>query len=143
EHAGARVTIAACEDAVQACLDIGQPLVLIADDMDGPGHAEWLGPFEVLPNVHHLRIARGQHRVMQLVNGGAITVDGRSLRRRSLLRAAAAAAGLVAPPAEQPLPENQPEKAGASPLTITQARVRGQLILVAEDDSTNQKVLLR
>jgi signal transduction histidine kinase/HPt (histidine-containing phosphotransfer) domain-containing protein len=143
EHAGARVTIAACEDAVQACLDIGQPLVLIAGDMDGPGHAEWLGPFEVLPNVNHLWIARGQHRVMQLVNGGAIAVDGRSLRRRSLLRAAAAAAGLVAPPAEQPLPENQPEKAGASPLTITQARVRGQLILVAEDDSTNQKVLLR
>jgi len=143
EHAGARVTIAACEDAVQVCLDIGQPLVLIRGDMDEHGHAEWLGRLEALPNVRHLRIAKGQHRVTQADNAGAVTVDGRSLRRRSLLRAAATAAGLVAPLAEPPRPDNQPQKTGASPLTITQARVRGQLILVAEDDSTNQKVLLR
>jgi signal transduction histidine kinase/HPt (histidine-containing phosphotransfer) domain-containing protein/ActR/RegA family two-component response regulator len=143
EHAGARVTITADDDAVGTCRSIGQPIVLIHGDMEEPGHAEWLSRFEGLPNVRHLWIVRGQHRVTQLSSTGAITVDGRSLRRRSLLRAAAAAAGLVAPPAEPPRPDNQAQRAGSSPLTITQARVRGQLILVAEDDSTNQKVLLR
>jgi signal transduction histidine kinase/HPt (histidine-containing phosphotransfer) domain-containing protein len=143
EYAGAHVTITACDDAVEVCLGIGRPIVLIHGDMEEPRHAEWLSRFEDLPYVRHLWIARGQHRVTQLSSAGAITVDGRSLRRRSLLRAAATAAGLVAPPAEQPRPDNQPQKAESSPLNITQARERGQLILVAEDDSTNQKVLLR
>ena len=143
QHAGARVIIADdSEDAARTCVGRTTPVVLVHGGLEEAGRAEWLGRFDAWPNVRHLLVAKGRRRVGRLAGDGVVTIDGNSLRRRALLHAAAAAAGLASPATEQWRSSTQPEPDTSAP-TITQARARGQLILVAEDDSTNQKVLLR
>jgi signal transduction histidine kinase/HPt (histidine-containing phosphotransfer) domain-containing protein len=143
EHAGAKVTIVADgEEAVRICADIATPVVLVHGGIEEGGRLAWLSRFDAQPNVRHLLVSKGRRRVARLNSSGAVTVDGNSLRRRSLLHAAAAAAGLASPATEQWRSSSQLEPEASAP-TITEARERGQLILVAEDDSTNQKVLLR
>ena len=143
EHAGAKVTIVADgEEAVRACADIETPVVLVHGGIDEAGRLAWLSRFDAQPNVRHLLVSKGRRRVARMNGSGAVTVDGNSLRRRSLLHAAAAAAGLASPATEQWRSSSQPEPEASTP-TIAEARERGQLILVAEDDGTNQKVLLR
>lgn len=141
-HAGARVTLAADDDeAISICMQMAAPIV-VHGGIEESGRNEWMTRFDALPHVRHLLVSRGRRRVGRLTGAGVITVDGNSLRRRSLLNAAAAAAGLASPATEQWRSASQPEVVVIAP-TIAQARARGQLILVAEDDSTNQKVLLR
>jgi CheY-like chemotaxis protein len=71
----------------------------------------------------------------------AVGVDGDALKRGTLLRAVAVAAGRASPETvHERVFEPRP---AACPPTIDQARAEGRLILVAEDDSVNQKVLLR
>jgi len=143
QYAGAQVTIVADgEEAVRKCAGIVTPVVLVHGGIEAAGRTEWLSRFEGQPNVCHLLVSKGRRRVARLDGPGVVTVDGNSLRRRSLLNAAAAAAGLASPATEQWRSSSQPESDASTP-TITQARARGQLILVAEDDGTNQKVLLR
>ncbi|MFK2875701.1 response regulator [Rhodanobacter hydrolyticus] len=143
QYAGAQVTVVTDdEDAVRICADATKPIVLVHGGIDEAGRAAWLDRFDAQPNVHHLLVSKGRRRVARLVSAGVVTMDGNLLRRRSLLHAAAAAAGLASPATEQWRSSSQPEPEASAP-TITQARACGQLILVAEDDITNQKVLLR
>jgi signal transduction histidine kinase/HPt (histidine-containing phosphotransfer) domain-containing protein len=143
QHAGALVTIAIDdEDAVRTCARMTTPVVLIHGGIEESGRMEWLGRFDAQPNLRHLLVSKGRRRIARLTSAGVVTIDGNSLRRRSLLHAAAVAAGLASPATEQWRSANEPEPEASAP-TITEARARGQLILVAEDDSINQKVLLR
>ncbi len=71
-----------------------------------------------------------------------VTLDGNCLRRSSLLRAVAVAAGRASPEVLHDSADTVLASAQAAP-TNAQARALGQLILVAEDDEVNQKVILR
>lgn len=143
EYAGARVSIVANGDeALQACMNLTAPVV-VHSGTDEATREAWLARFDALTHVRHLLVSRERRPVPRLAGAGVVTVDGNSLRRRYLLNAAAAAAGLVSPATEQSRPISPLEYMITAPPTIAQARANGQLILVAEDDGTNQKVLLR
>jgi len=84
-------------------------------------------------------IRRGQRREPRLVDADIVSLDGNVLSRRALLKAVAVAAGRVKVsewkgPADDTIPLN-------TLLTRSEAKLRGSLILVAEDNDINQKVI--
>jgi len=100
--------------------------------------------FDVAPNTRYLLITWGQRRRLRVEAPGVVTLDGDALRQTSLLHAVAVAAGRASPKTIYPAAvtdllatEQLP------PPSIAEARTQGRLILVAEDDSINQKVILR
>lgn len=90
---------------------------------------------------HFLNIRFGQRRKPRLDQTGLVEVDGNLLNRKAFLEAVAIAAGR----AQVPAPDNLPVEASvtAAPLSREQARRQGSLILVAEDNEYNQKVILQ
>lgn len=141
ECAGARVQVVGSgQEAIRTCTSMVEPVV-VHGVLDDGMRAEWLSFFAHLPGVRHLLISRGRRRVARLAGSNVVTIDGNSLRRRALLHAAAVAAGRASP-AQRPSLVDSPLAPAVAP-TMADARARGQLILVAEDDTTNQKVLLR
>ena len=76
-----------------------------------------------------------------------LPVDAMAMSRDALMRAVAIAAGTLAPvavagPAPADTVRRGPDPASLSP-PIAEARARGRLVLIAEDDEINQKVILR
>jgi CheY-like chemotaxis protein/HPt (histidine-containing phosphotransfer) domain-containing protein len=71
-----------------------------------------------------------------------ITLDRDALRRRAFLHAVAIAAGRAAAE-ESPASVGNTPATQTPPPTVAEARAQGRLILVAEDDKINQKVILR
>ena len=69
-----------------------------------------------------------------------LSLNGNALGRQTFLKAVAIAAGRAQPEAETPSGKTSVE---ISPPSHEQARQQGRLILVAEDNETNQKVILR
>ena len=86
-------------------------------------------------------IGRGQRRKLRVDDAGLVLVDGNVLTRGTLLKAVAIAAGRTSVEQETPPPGKSAEK--FSPPSRDDALRQGRLILVAEDNETNQKVILR
>jgi len=96
-----------------------------------------------LPN-HSIRfvvIERGQRRRPRLESDGRVMVDSNLLTRKTFLKAVAIAAGREQPPETDDLPAEVREV--PIPMSREAARARGSLILVAEDNEYNQKVILQ
>lgn len=70
-----------------------------------------------------------------------ITLDGDALRRQALLHAVAVAAGLVSPEVFHDRDDCSYDD--VAPPSVADARSLGRLVLVAEDDEINQKVILQ
>lgn len=85
-------------------------------------------------------IGRGKRRRIRTVIPDLIAIDGNALSRRNFLRAVATAAGRAS--LETETPKTLPNKVVATP-SREEALRNGRLILVAEDNETNQKVILR
>ncbi len=85
-------------------------------------------------------IEQGQRRVPRQVSDDVVTIDANALPRSTFYEAVAIAAGWRPAPQQQ---ANITGKSDSSPLTRDEALQIGQLILVAEDNETNQKVILR
>jgi PAS domain S-box-containing protein len=92
-------------------------------------------------DVRFVVVGRGQRRKPRVVAQDLVALDGGVLKRRALFKAAAIAAGRAQEEVETPLPG---EGGMAAPLpTREEARRQGQLILVAEDNDINQRVIMR
>ena len=89
---------------------------------------------------HFVVIRRGRRRQGRAQTVDIVTLDGDVMHRQSFLRAVAIAAGR-AQEEETPLP-GKTEAAITKP-SREEARRQGLLILVAEDNETNQKVILQ
>ncbi|MDP4027831.1 MAG: PAS domain S-box protein [Gallionella sp.] len=90
--------------------------------------------------THFVVIRRGQRREPRLGDADMVLVDGNVLTRRNLLKAVAVAAGR----AKHAELEDRHRDANLKPLlSREEARRRGSLILVAEDNDINQKVILQ
>jgi two-component sensor histidine kinase len=144
EHAGAQVYLAAdATVAAQAAASRAAPVVVIQyAGHERPGQAALFTPFASAPNVRHLLVARGQRRRARVDGPVVVTLDGDALRRRAFLRAVAVTAGRASP---EIIHESAGEDLAGeemAPPTIAEARAQGRLILVAEDDDINQKVIL-
>jgi PAS domain S-box-containing protein len=101
------------------------------------------GPADLSADVRHLHITRGMQRVARVITPNFVALDRFGVREHSLRRAVAVAAGRASPETS-PDAERPPSISPAEPRrTVAEARREGRLILVAEDDETNQKVILR
>ncbi|WP_394792344.1 PAS domain S-box protein [Rhodoferax sp.] len=114
-----------------------QPILLEKIDLDA-----LRAKFAAAPDVRHLLITRGRRRGARISGSNIVALDGNCLRRGALLRAVAVAAGRRSPEVfREPSLDNLRSLAGQP--TIAEARIQGRLILIAEDDEVNQKVILR
>jgi signal transduction histidine kinase/CheY-like chemotaxis protein/HPt (histidine-containing phosphotransfer) domain-containing protein len=143
EHAGARVhPVADLDAAVRHAATLSRPVVIQTTRRDGPSLQALHAAFAATPDARHLLIARGWGRRARMAASDIVSLDGHCLRRASLLRAVAVAAGRASP---EVLHEHAPHDPPVTPIppTNAQARAHGRLILIAEDDEVNQKVILR
>ena len=110
----------------------------------GKLHPSSTESFRASNDMRYLFITNGRRRRARIESPQIVTLDGAALRRQALLRAVAVAAGRASP-------EVAPDIGGASGTaavrvvvpTVAQARRRGDLILVAEDDAINRLVIIR
>ncbi len=85
---------------------------------------------------------RGRRRQGRVEAVDLVTIDGEVMRRQAFLQAVAIAAGRAQEEEETQLPGKTTEESPRPP-SRDKARLQGRLILVAEDNETNQKVILR
>jgi CheY-like chemotaxis protein/two-component sensor histidine kinase len=90
---------------------------------------------------HFVAIGRGQRRRARSEGPDLVRVDSNLLTRKSLLNAVAIAAGRAVAPTLESVPIEG--KQGDTALTHEEAQLKGSLILVAEDNVYNQKVILQ
>jgi signal transduction histidine kinase/CheY-like chemotaxis protein/HPt (histidine-containing phosphotransfer) domain-containing protein len=143
EHAGARVhRVPDLHAAAREARALGVAVVIQNTRREPPSPAALHATFAATPQVRHLLIARGWGRRARMTATDVVTLDGNCLRRSALLRAVAVAAGRASP---EVLHESIDEGPAPTPVAPThaQARALGRLILIAEDDEVNQKVILR
>ncbi|MCF8184854.1 MAG: PAS domain S-box protein, partial [Polynucleobacter sp.] len=93
-------------------------------------------------DVRFVLIGRGHRREPRTVAPGLVVVDGNGLERGTFLYAVASAAGKSLPE-KVARPLSNKSEAALKPPSRTEAIQQGRLILVAEDNETNQKVILR
>jgi PAS domain S-box-containing protein len=91
--------------------------------------------------THFVVIGRGQRRVPRSEGTDLVYVDGNVLTRKALLKVVAIAAGRAKAPDREVLPGDV--KAAPTPLSREETRRQGRLILIAEDNEINQKVILQ
>jgi two-component system sensor histidine kinase/response regulator len=123
----------------------GGLLVWVIDTGDErPTPEELLAQADVRPDLDArlviVAVERGQRRTPRRIAANVIMVDGNVLRRKNFLTAVAAAAGRA--PLEEAGDTDKQAGARAVSLSREEALRRGCLILVVEDNETNQKVIL-
>jgi signal transduction histidine kinase/DNA-binding NarL/FixJ family response regulator/HPt (histidine-containing phosphotransfer) domain-containing protein len=91
--------------------------------------------------IHFVIIGRGERRESRAENAGMVMMDGNVLTRRRLWKAVATAAGRIVQ--EELIPRSDKQEAAFVLPSRADALARGRLILVAEDNETNQKVIVR
>ncbi len=133
-HAGAQVhRVATADEGARLAATLRGPVIAIRDA--GGASPRQAAAALGAPRVRHLLITRGRRRRPRIEDRDLVTLDAAALRRLSLLRAVALAAGQL--PAE-------PAPAAAPRLPVPPAAPeagQGAVILVAEDDEVNRKVI--
>lgn len=141
-HAGATACLAAdMATAMQTAQSLTEPVVVL--NAQAACYSETQSP-ELRGNgkIRHIQLIRAQtSQVMSHVDD-CIVASSLALRRRSLLTAVAVAAGEILPEIQDDLSAEQPNETSEAP-SVEQARATGNLILIAEDDEINLKVIGR
>lgn len=148
-YAGARTLLTANTAAAVRAAEVSlAPVVIHEYSGDSASIDQLHADFAATPRARHLVITSGRsrRRSARAATPDAVTLDGDYLQRGTLLRAVAVAvaAGRASPGTlinrgGEPLSQYE-EIAGQG---VTEAREQHRLILIAEDDQTNQKVILR
>ncbi|WP_082885343.1 MULTISPECIES: PAS domain S-box protein [Methylomonas] len=118
--------------------------VWVIDSADGLMQPDELRAIACIRPKQEIRlvvIERGQRRKPRLQDINLVRVDGNVLARATVLKAVSIAAGRALAEKETLLPD-KPETAFHAPQRSS-ALLQGRLILVAEDNETNQKVIQR
>jgi len=124
--------------------DSSEPAVWVVDAGEDPPAAGELqstlgARADLDPRVVLVVIGRGQRRNPRAEADGVILVDGNSLNRHTLAKAVAIAAGRASPEPEVPSGHHRMIRAIAP--SRDEALRQHRLILVAEDNEINQKVI--
>ncbi|MFC6674146.1 PAS domain-containing hybrid sensor histidine kinase/response regulator [Marinobacterium aestuariivivens] len=98
--------------------------------------------FTSYPDLSQLLITRHPYRPEQDERRAIVYLGAVPLVRRSFIRSLAVLLGKASPEAQN-IDEEENWPSVQEPASIMEARTRGQLILIAEDDSINQKVILK
>ena len=144
QTAGARVhRVVDVSEAAQRAIGLQQPVVIHEMRHDSPAPDALQAAFVAAPMARHLLIARGRRRRVRVAGEAVVTLDGDCLRRSALLHAVAVAAGRASPQALREKGMEDDLHVSRTPPSLAEARAQGQLILIAEDDEINRKVILR
>ena len=146
EHAGARVAMApGGRSAARHAARLGDGAVVVIQHCGAGATAVETAraPFGTRGNVRHVLLSGSRRKSADMIVPGVVILETALLRRSSLLRAVAAAGGrTMAPdPKAAARPTARPHRRTAP--SIAQARAQNRLILVAEDDEVNRKVILK
>jgi len=142
ENAGAQVEQA--ENLSQAALlasDKTSVVVLQGTQSESAAH-DVQQYFATVPAARHLLIHSRWRRKARIESPQIFSLDGVPLRREALLHGVAVAAGRASPEISHPRTVNTVLET-ASSLSVAEARAQRRLILVAEDDEINRKVVLK
>lgn len=143
EHAGARVQLASdTKTASQFAMRLAKSVIIRHSDRDISAEDVQDAIFAAVPNACHLLIAFGQRQRARLLSSNKVSLDANVMSRQSLLRAVAVAADRMSPEILQNLLPLMPPDQVLLP-SVAEARAQGTLILIAEDDVVNQKVILQ
>ena len=140
EHAGA--TVRRCSEVEQAARLAppgNMPAVLIHAAAESRRWRDGMLP----ARLRRVGIGHGRRRRARLDAPDCVSIDGDALRRQAFLRAVAIAAGRASPEVFDDRTTDTLPGETTPPPTVAQARAENRLILVAEDDSVNQKVVLQ
>jgi PAS domain S-box-containing protein len=144
EHAGAQAHLVAdAGAAAQVAVSLHGPVVAIQWSLRERREAALHEALASVPNLRRLLISRGRRRRARLDTPDTVILDGDALRRQAFLRAVSVAAGRASPEILHPRAVEELPGALSRPPSIAKARAQGTLILVAEDDEVNQKVILQ
>nr|WP_246589884.1 PAS domain S-box protein [Marinobacterium ramblicola] len=145
EQAGAQLTMVQDQSQAARLLQQGQKADVVVHCIGRERvEADQLQQvFIATPNLPQLLITRNPHRPEATAPQAIIYLDAVPLSRRRMLRALATLVGKASPEIEYADEELNRMSARIEPLSITEARAKGQLILIAEDDHINQKVILK
>ncbi len=137
------------DDAVDEALvarKSGIPFVIVVVDVENdPSRTQALEEkFAAKPELAGTRfvvIQRGRRRAARIAGPATVTLDANAMRRAAFLRAVAVAAGRASP--ERKPAQQEPLISDDHVPTVEDAHAAGRLVLVAEDNPTNRKVILR
>jgi signal transduction histidine kinase/CheY-like chemotaxis protein/HPt (histidine-containing phosphotransfer) domain-containing protein len=129
-------------------LDSGQWIWVINAGSNQPPTSDMLRDIAAINpsiDVRFVVIGRGPDRHPHRVDADRVTVDGNVLTRSALLRSVAIAAGRALEEDDSTDASAQSKHAAAMTTTLSRedARRLGRLILVAEDNAMNQKVIIQ
>ena len=146
-HSGAVVEQVADREAARAWFGHCPPglwIVVIAGADTAPDRtlAEWRAVGRARPGLalRFVVIEHGRRRNPRSPANGIVSLDSGVMRRHAFLKAVALAAGRVSADPVRVAPSFGAETMPA-PLSLQEADAQGRLILVAEDNEINQKVL--
>ena len=140
-HAGARtVAVATLREAAERAREAGPCVILRPPPPDPRGED---AAVEGLPEVRQLALLMGDQPQLRIVGPAFVTLALDFLRAGRLVEAVAVAAGRASPGVAPRGPEESVRFPLAQRLTRGEALALGRLVLVAEDDTINQKVILR
>jgi PAS domain S-box-containing protein len=140
-HAGAKVHRPAdTAGAVRIAGEAPRPLVVIDCARNGRTTTGSLAPPGT--DVRTVRVMRGRNTPQRSDSRNLVSIDGNVLRRSALLRAVAVAAGRASPDTVSTSGPDEADIGSLTPPEVSEARAQGRLILVAEDNEINQKVVL-
>jgi PAS domain S-box-containing protein len=143
EFAGARVSVVPDDAAAAAAARRGDGLQVVVHCSDGAEADFDRTAFADVPTVRHVALTRGARRAPRVHEPDVVQLDCDLLLPRRLIRAVAVAVGRASPEAFPVSELDMPAPSHVAPVSVEEARARGRLILVAEDDRTNQKVILQ
>jgi len=142
EDAGASVYVVnEAMGAAQRAITSTEPVVMLIDEANGdPSVNAAIG---AAPSLRAVLIRRAGVRRARMQPSEAVRLDGDALQWRTLLRTVAVAAGRESPEVVHAIPADAATDDTAVPPSMDEARDRGELILVAEDDKINRKVIVQ
>ncbi len=146
EHAGAQVRRAgSVTKAVDLSNEISRDLdcvVICHTNLRSPNSASMQALVAAYEGVKFLLLNSGRRRSPRIIAPNLVSMDDAFVRQYDFLHGVAVAAGRASAWGSEM--EHQPLQVGKLEVpSVEQARSQDQLILVAEDDKTNQKVITR
>jgi len=145
-YAGARVHVADdLQAAARHAISLKTPIMIHDGRYTGTEHLSAIQDeiLTAVPDARHVVIMRGSHTRARVAGPNVVTMDGSPLRRQVLLRAVAVAAGRASPDVFHEDVSHGTQDEQVAPPTLDEARRQGRLLLIAEDDAINQKVILK
>ncbi|WP_421865879.1 ATP-binding protein [Motiliproteus sp.] len=147
EHAGADVfQVSDQDEAFALCERVASPHPVIIHDLEArtpSSHVQDRAEANLDCIGYLLLLTQGVRARPHQDQSGMVTLDCSVLCRSALLRAVAVAAGRASPDIFMDLDEQMDDGVRAAPPSIANARAEGRLILIAEDDFVNRKVILQ